>query len=360
MCGVELTSDNKSREHILLNAIGGKLRSDKLVCKNCNSIFGDEFDALLAKQLQVFSVLLDVSRDDGETPPIVATRSSNGEKIMVMPGGKPGLYKPEVTFQEENGKKVFHVVARSPKELNRIYKGIKAKHPSAHTTDSGNKTENINELINIEFDLGGQSFLSVCKTAICYFLHVGGNQCWIQNIIDRFKANDVLHFCNFCYLEKQLIQKEDDSICHTIVLVGDSKSELLYSYIELFNFYHIIVLLNDRYDGEDISHSYCYDLIKRKEINVDICSLFSRVEIEEALSHDIGIYAPKLVKELNATKMYIENKNTVEKVFNMIFEKYKDQYPDGIPTDLFAKEFSESIVTEMMPYILKNIENDEN
>ena len=29
MCGVELTSDNKSREHILLNAIGGKLKSDK-------------------------------------------------------------------------------------------------------------------------------------------------------------------------------------------------------------------------------------------------------------------------------------------------------------------------------------------
>ena len=27
---------------------------------------------------------------------------------------------------------------------------------------------------------------------------------------------------------------------------------------------------------------------------------------------------------------------------------------------LFIKEFSESIVTEMMPYILKNKENDEN
>jgi hypothetical protein len=169
-----------------------------------------------------------------------------------------------------------------------------------------------------------------------------------------------LSFCNFCYLEKQLIQKEDDSICHTIVLIGDSKSELLYSYIELFNFYHIIVLLNDRYDGEDVSHSYCYDLIKRKEIKVDICSFFSRVEIEEALSHDIRIYAPKLVKELNATKMYIENKITVEKVFNMILEKYKDQYPEGIPTDLFAKEFSEGIVREMMPYILKNRENKEN
>lgn len=58
--------------------------------------------------------------------------------------------------------------------------------------------------------------------------------------------------------------------------------------------------------------------------------------------------------------MYIENKITVEKVFNMILEKYKDQYPEGIPTDLFAKEFSEGIVREMMPYILKNRENKEN
>ena len=48
VCGVELTEDNKTEEHII-NAIGGVLKSKNLICKQCNSDFGDEIDSFLAK-----------------------------------------------------------------------------------------------------------------------------------------------------------------------------------------------------------------------------------------------------------------------------------------------------------------------
>ena len=187
MCGVELDDNNRTEEHIILNAIGGVLKSKNLICKQCNSNFGDEIDSRLAKQLQPFSVLMNVDRDRGKTPPIEAVRSSNNEKILVYPGGKPRSSKPEVRFFEDNGQKGYHIVARDHKEINQIYKGIKRKYPSATITDTDERVENINEKVTIEYNLGGEALESVCKTAIGYYVHIGGKQEHIQSFIDRFK-----------------------------------------------------------------------------------------------------------------------------------------------------------------------------
>lgn len=105
MCGVELNESNRTEEHIILNAIGGVLTSKNLICKQCNSSFGDGADCHLAKQLQPFCVLMNVERDRGETPPIEAMRSSNNENILVYPGGKPGSIKPEVLFLKKTENK---------------------------------------------------------------------------------------------------------------------------------------------------------------------------------------------------------------------------------------------------------------
>ena len=37
ICGSELTEENQSDEHIILNAIGGHLHSYSILCKKCNN-----------------------------------------------------------------------------------------------------------------------------------------------------------------------------------------------------------------------------------------------------------------------------------------------------------------------------------
>ena len=56
LCGTEITEENKTVEHIVLNSIGGRLKSSKLICKNCNSKFGNTFDACLSKQLEFLQI----------------------------------------------------------------------------------------------------------------------------------------------------------------------------------------------------------------------------------------------------------------------------------------------------------------
>ena len=351
MCGIELTEKNRTKEHIILNAIGGVLKSNNLICKQCNSDFGDKIDSLLAKQLQPFSVLMNVERDRGETPPIEAVRSSNNKKILVYPGGKPGSPKPDVQFFEENGQKRYRVIARNTKEMNQIYHGIKRKHPSATITDIGETVENINEKVTIEYDLGGEALASVCKTAIGYYLYIGREQEHIQLFIDSFKKQEVLDLCNFCYLDKPVIVKSEDGIFHSIAIVGDPVQKLLYAYVEFFNYYHVIVLLSNNYTGEDFQNVYCYNLIKKCECDAFIDAFITQEIIYEILSKKLTDYGQQLVRELQATVVQIEIKNATAKVWDEIISEYQEQYPDGIPTEIFAKVFAEKMTKEFIPYL---------
>lgn len=351
MCGAELENNNSAEEHIILNAIGGVLKSRNLICKQCNSNFGDEIDSRLAKQLQPFSVLMNVERDRGKTPPIEAIRSSNNEKILVYPGGKPGSVKPEVCFYEENGQKRYHVVARNKNEMDQIYKGIKRKYPSATIIDTGEVVENVNEKLTIEYNLGGEALESVCKTAIGYYLHINGKQEHIQSFIDRFKKHDILGLCNFCYTEEICIDKSEDGIFHSITIVGDSQQKLLYAYIEFFNYYHVFVLLNDCYIGRNFRDVYCYNLIQKRESEAFFDACVTREMVFDILAKALPDYGKPLVRELQSTVRQIEARNSINKVWKEIVSEYQEKHPDGIPAEVFTKAFAEKMVREFAPHL---------
>lgn len=49
ICGTELNEKNKSEEHIIHNAIGGTLVSNKIYCKECNQKYGSNEDKAFVK-----------------------------------------------------------------------------------------------------------------------------------------------------------------------------------------------------------------------------------------------------------------------------------------------------------------------
>lgn len=63
ICENELTAQNKSDEHIILNAIGGHLHSDIIMCKDCNNRLGETADAKLAEDLSFFTDILRVKKN---------------------------------------------------------------------------------------------------------------------------------------------------------------------------------------------------------------------------------------------------------------------------------------------------------
>lgn len=61
--GKEITAENRTDEHIILNAIGGHLHSYTIICKDCNTRMGESADAKLAEDLSFFTDMLKVRKN---------------------------------------------------------------------------------------------------------------------------------------------------------------------------------------------------------------------------------------------------------------------------------------------------------
>lgn len=63
ICGDVLNRRNSSQEHILINACGGRLKSFRLLCKDCNERTGADFDSELARQISPLAERFGIKRD---------------------------------------------------------------------------------------------------------------------------------------------------------------------------------------------------------------------------------------------------------------------------------------------------------
>ena len=117
LCGRELKDTNLSDEHIILNAIGGRLHSKKLICKNCNSEMGNKADSKLAEDLSFFTDMLEISRSrKSEHNQIMI--DSEGHEIIVKNAGKSlTLRKPYKEVYHEGSKTTVKITARNIVEL---------------------------------------------------------------------------------------------------------------------------------------------------------------------------------------------------------------------------------------------------
>lgn len=55
--------ENKSEEHIIPNSIGGKIKSYWLLCRNCNSRFGNTIDSDFARSYEDIVAMINLKRD---------------------------------------------------------------------------------------------------------------------------------------------------------------------------------------------------------------------------------------------------------------------------------------------------------
>ena len=113
---------NLSDEHVLLNALGGRLKSGELIDQRTNSTFGNTIDADLADFVLPLRVLLDArAGDGGAPPPYRGATTADGERYNLLPGGKPELGRPKVEFSKTaSGDTKIEGRARNLRELRRL------------------------------------------------------------------------------------------------------------------------------------------------------------------------------------------------------------------------------------------------
>lgn len=274
LCGTEITNENKSIEHIILNSIGGRLKSSKLICKSCNSKFGNTFDSELAKQLEFFANYLDIKREEGEVQDVEMVRESTGEKYRVNSKGIPKLAKPTVQKIDNGTTTEIKIKARNIKELKQILEGYKRKNPSLNIEELLKNAhpvkEHISEPLQMTLTVGGEeSMPAILKMAINYYIEKTNDTVSLQDAISDLKNNSTKRV-EPILMSNSLFERNKYEITHSIFLNGSSKEKKLYAVIEFYSVIQFIIKLSDHYVGSDIQDLYVYDVLERKELKKEL------------------------------------------------------------------------------------------
>lgn len=131
-CDMELGPDTKP-EHVLLNALGGRKTTTRVICSRHNNDFGSDIDDDLAGQVKILRNFLQLESGAGKPPPALKNIQANGERINIGSDGRPRLVKPPFTVTDlPDGKFSVEIHARMPEDIRKMIPHLAAR---LRTTD---------------------------------------------------------------------------------------------------------------------------------------------------------------------------------------------------------------------------------
>ncbi len=349
VCDIKLTQENTGNEHIIINALGGRLKSKNLLCKSCNSTFGDKIDIALANSLKDIGNMLNIKRERGKVQDIIGKNNDLREFIF----SANGRIKPREALIEYNGN-IIRVGGENKKQIANALGKLKSKYPSLKVEKSLDsvvfKDESFSEKIYFDkFDLKSKEILqAICKCAINFYVYKTSDSAYIKHLLPYINNKEEKKVANLHYMDN-LYKLNKDELFHILHLVGDSIEKVLYVYVDYFNFHKFLVILNDNYLGDNIQYTYCYDLINYKEIDKKVNIKYTRKELFEFMNIGINeeVYRKNFKHIMRLSKIKKENL-LLDDIINKAFEVIKNKYPQE---ELFLPYMKDELLNEIMQNI---------
>jgi len=322
ICQRDITNENASEEHIFLNAIGGRLKSRDLICRQCNDVFGSGIDSALAAQLNYLANMFNIRHDRGGRPqPMVVYSKKLNREMICLPGGVYQFKDPEVDIINSNDVPKGTINARSRRELRVILKGLKRKYPN-FSPDIDSMVDNA---LAVHYDLGevstpisggGDEVLRcVCKTAVNFLLMKDRNmESYVAHLFHYIRNGEGDKCVAFYYPEEDIFAPLDNEVLHAILVKGSKADRLLYAYVQFFNAYKYAVILNADYNGNDFKECYSFDVIARKEVKKEVVFFTAAGELISLLDRT----SPPMTEITSA----------IVKVMAMAIDKQSCNYPN--------------------------------
>lgn len=350
ICECEISSDNTYKEHIILNSIGGRLKSSSLICNKCAPHF-DGIDAALGKQLNTIGLVLDIKRDRYKNPYTKAKIVSTGEEVSLIYRGKIVPIKPIIDVRSDGDNVYLSVSTRDKNQMREALNGLKRNHPWIDVqelmSNAIKRQESIDSPIKYQLTFGGnQAFRAICKIATSFYIYKRGERNHISHLIPYIRDgqlnNTVWH-----YYPENITNSNSESIeiLHTLFVVGNPSEKILYAYIELFSTFKFIVLLSDTYTGKEYKEFYSFDVMGQKiidkfvNINLSRDEVLKVIQLRENSLQQIQNSLRCLYKTINNKQIYESLSKEVE---NVIENFFKD-----IPQDtILTKEMSLELAIE--------------
>jgi hypothetical protein len=177
LCEHLLSGKNRTKEHIIPNAIGGRKKTTGFICNDCNNRLGEDWDSELAKQLNWFSLAIGISRERGE-PPKQIVQTIEGDKYWLLNDGSFTPEKSSYSEEDANGAVKISLTAKTIDEAKQRLKGVARKYPKFDVEKALSeleiKTDYLNSPLHVNLSLGGpDAGRSLVKTAFAFASECG-------------------------------------------------------------------------------------------------------------------------------------------------------------------------------------------
>lgn len=115
-------------EHVLLNALGGRLTTKTAICSDCNHETGKGADSDLADSTAFLRNICGLKAGDGDSAPQIRGLEKDGERFDLKPGMQPQMRpRNPMSVEITDDGITVHIEAYSDKEADKLAEGAAKK-----------------------------------------------------------------------------------------------------------------------------------------------------------------------------------------------------------------------------------------
>jgi hypothetical protein len=362
----------KHKEHIIQNALGGRLKSESILCEECGGILNEEIDKNFLILFHGFTEklknILPKERNKNAYTPVKGFQVDSKKEIIYF-NNIISPKKPEYKIIESENKIIIYSNKKSIENYKR-YIDIELKKSGKKLIDF--EIEEItqfefNDNIGLNFSEGVENFnekwkLGFIKIATEFAFYNGIDRNQLTRTID-FKNKKLIHTNNVfpfypigltdLLYELNRTTLERNYPTHTLILftqkLTDNEKSLI-CYVDLFSTFQFYVILNEKYVGKDIFKTYCQKLKKEKRQEIN----FRKIKHKDLkfVAEDIGINFDKFSGD-----SYEELYDFLENEYSKVTPNYELNLSEEL--NLILSKLSSCILLSDLDSRLINLESIE-
>lgn len=279
-CGEkELIGDNLSLEHIIPDALGGRLKSIELLCCGCNSSLGHNLDNILTHDLDFYTHIINPIRDKGKKKKGKKQKDrrftayeESGKPFKIRRGNKD---QSLLTMNIDDKDIILHfddpseMLASAKKKLRQLNDAGKEGQLEVYRPEEPFGVVYITKDKTVTFD--ERTILKpLSKIALNYYVYCTDDThyvCEMIEILKRVNRGIPVSRGRFFYSPIPLYEETENEVSHNLLLLGDPQQRTLIAFVEVLSLYSALFVLNLDYDGVFVEKSYSYDVVTGREID---------------------------------------------------------------------------------------------
>ena len=302
LCETLLVGEARTREHVIPASLGGKRRTVKALCRQCNSTTGHVWDAELDRQLLPASLLVfPHDHPCGRKQRLIA--GAEGNDLILKGGIRGGAAGPQARIKTEAGRTELHISAptrkRAIQEIRRLIKA--GRLPADREEEFIASIEREEATTRVDFTewggVGGHfAWNSMLKSMVTAGLLAGLNWLDMLSAVLLLRGSGRVGSC-LIFRESPVRPSRAAQIPvrrHCVHVETDMEERLVWGYVEYFGTWCAVAQLGKCYMGPPTTWTYCVDPVTGEDLTealqVDLTAakgLINEMSAAPARSQDI-------------------------------------------------------------------------